>query len=210
MMIAGVITPMFLLASAAITISPGPDILYVLAKGIAQGRRPALIAAAGFASGLSVHTTMAVVGLSALLMASAMGFTIVKFAGGAYLVYLGIRALFSGGLVSLPPSGEPMTGRRIYAQAFLMNVLNPKVAMFFLAFLPQFTRKDQGNISTQLLLLGISFAMVALVIFSLVGTFSASLGAWMRSKPKGLRVFDYVIGSLFIGLGVRLALATNK
>jgi threonine/homoserine/homoserine lactone efflux protein len=209
-MIATVITPMFLLASAAITVSPGPDILYVLAKGIAQGRRPALVAAAGFASGLSVHTTLAVVGLSALLMASAIGFTIVKLAGGAYLVYLGLGALLSGGLVSLPPSGEPMTGRRIYAQAFLMNVLNPKVAMFFLAFLPQFTRKDQGSISTQLLFLGIAFAIVALVIFSLVGTFSATLGAWLRSKPRGLRAFDYLIGSLFIGLGVKLALVTNK
>src|SRR4249920_1550674 len=202
-MTASVITPMFLLASAAITLSPGPDILYVLAKGISQGRRPALIAAAGFASGLSVHTTMAVVGLSALLMASAMGFTIVKVAGGAYLVYLGLRALFAKGLVSLPASGEPMSGRRIYAQAFLMNVLNPKVAMFFLAFLPQFTRKDQGNVSMQLLLLGISFAAVALLIFSLVGIFSAGLGTWLRSKPKALRVFDYAIGSLFIGLGVR-------
>src|ERR1044071_1065546 len=136
-MTAGVITPMFLLASAAITVSPGPDILYVLAKGISQGRRPALVAAAGFASGLSVHTTMAVIGLSALLMASAVGFTVVKFAGAAYLVYLGIRALFSAGLASLPVSGEPVSGKRIFAQAFAMNVLNPKVAMFFLAFLPQ-------------------------------------------------------------------------
>lgn len=209
-MTAAVISPMFLLASAAVTISPGPDILYVLAKGIAQGRRPALIAAAGFASGLSVHTTMAVVGLSALLMTSAIAFTIVKIAGGAYLVYLGIRALFSGGLVSLPASGEPMSGQRIFAQAFAMNVLNPKVAMFFLAFLPQFTRRDQGNLSIQLLLLGISFAVIALVIFSLVGIFSSTLGAWIRSKPKGMRAFDFIVGSLFIGLGVRLALATNK
>ena len=209
-MTASVITPMFLLASAAITLSPGPDILYVLAKGISQGRQPALIAAAGFASGLSVHTTMAVVGLSALLMASAVGFTVVKFAGGAYLVYLGIRASMSGGLVSLPASGEPMTGKRIFAQAFAMNILNPKVAVFFLAFLPQFTRRNQGNISIQLLLLGIAFALVALIIFSLVGVFSATLGAWIRSKPRGLRAFDFVIGSLFIGLGVRLALASNK
>jgi threonine/homoserine/homoserine lactone efflux protein len=169
-----------------------------------------LIAAAGFASGLSVHTTMAVIGLSALLMASAIGFTMVKIAGGAYLVYLGVRALFSGGLVSLPASGEPMTGRRIFAQAFAMNVLNPKVAMFFLAFLPQFTRRNQGNLSFQLLLLGISFAVIALLIFSLVGAFSGTLGVWIRSKPKGMRAFDFIVGSLFIGLGVRLALASNK
>jgi threonine/homoserine/homoserine lactone efflux protein len=209
-MTARVITPIFLLASAAVTISPGPDILYVLAKGIAQGRRPALVAAAGFASGLSVHTTMAVVGLSALLMASAIGFTVVKFAGGAYLLYLGIKAFRSGGLVSIPASDEPLTGRRIFAQAFLMNVLNPKVAMFFLAFLPQFTRGDQGSLSTQLLLLGISFALVALVIFSLVGAFSAMIGGWLRTKPRGLRLFDYVIGTLFVCLGIRLALASNR
>src|SRR5437763_4468093 len=139
-MFTNVITPVFVLASAAVTISPGPDILYVLAKGISQGRRTAVVAAAGFASGLSVHTPMAVVGLSALLMASTVAFTIVKFVGGAYLLYLGIKAFRSGGLVSVPRSGEPLSNRRVFGQALLMNVLNPKVAMFFLAFLPQFTR----------------------------------------------------------------------
>jgi len=209
-MTAAVITPIFLLASAAVTISPGPDILYVLARGISAGRRSALVAAAGFASGLSVHTTMAVVGLSALLTASAVAFTIVKFAGGAYLLYLGIKAFRSGGLVSVPESGAMLPGRRIFAQAFLMNMLNPKVAMFFLAFLPQFTRPQQGNLSMQLLLLGVSFALVALVIFSIVGIFSSLIGGWLRSKPRGLRAFDYLIGSIFICLGLRLALATNR
>jgi threonine/homoserine/homoserine lactone efflux protein len=207
---ANVITPVFLLASAAVTISPGPDILYVLAKGISQGRRTALIAALGFASGLSIHTTMAVVGLSALLMASALAFTIVKLAGGAYLIYLGIKAFRSGGLVSMPASGAPLPDRRVFGQAFLMNVLNPKVAMFFLAFLPQFTRRAEGNLSSQLFLLGVAFAIVALLIFSVVGIFSSAIGGWLRSQPRGLRFFDYVIGSLFICLGVRLALATNR
>src|SRR5437763_6898533 len=209
-MFTNVITPVFVLASAAVTIAPGPDILYVLAKGISQGRRPALVAAVGFASGLSVHTPMAVVGLSALLMASALAFTMVKFAGGAYLFYLGVKAFRSGGLVSVPRSGEVLSDRRIFGQAFLMNVLNPKVAMFFLAFLPQFTRRDQGPLSMQLLFLGISFAIVALVIFSIVGVFSAAIGGWLRSKPKGLRIFDYVIGSLFIGLGLRLAFGARQ
>ena len=209
-MTANVITPVFLLTSAAIAISPGPDILYVLAKGISSGRRSALIAAAGFASGLSVHTTMAVVGLSALLMASAVAFTLIKIAGGAYLLYLGIKAFRSGGLVSLPASNELLSGRRIFAQAFLMNVLNPKVAIFFLAFLPQFTKRDQGHLSMQLLVLGIAFALVALLIFSVVGTFSAAIGLWLRAKPKGLKIFDYLIGSLFICLGLRLAFSSNR
>ena len=209
-MTTNVITPVFLLASAAVAISPGPDVLFVLAKGISTGRRSALIAAAGFASGLSVHTTMAVVGLSALLMASAIAFTVVKIAGGAYLVYLGIKAFRSGSLVSVPTPGEPVGGGRIFAQAFLMNVLNPKVAIFFLAFLPQFTRRTEGQLSVQLMLLGIAFALVALTIFALVGIFSAAIGAWLRSKPRGLKIFDYVIGSLFIGLGLRLAFSTNR
>ena len=209
-MTANVITPVFLLTTAAIAISPGPDILYVLAKGISSGRRSVLIAAAGFASGLSVHTTMAVVGLSALLMASAVAFTLIKIAGGAYLLYLGIKAFRSGGLVSLPASNELLSGRRIFAQAFLMNVLNPKVAIFFLAFLPQFTKRDQGHLSMQLFVLGIAFALVALVIFSVVGTFSAAIGLWLRAKPKGLKIFDYLIGSLFICLGLRLAFSSNR
>jgi threonine/homoserine/homoserine lactone efflux protein len=205
-----VITPVFLLASAAVAISPGPDVLFVLAKGISAGRRSALIAAAGFASGLSVHTTMAVVGLSALLMASALAFTIVKIAGGAYLTYLGIKAFRSGGLVSMPKSAERTPGPNIFARAFLMNVLNPKVAIFFLAFLPQFTRRTEGQLSIQLMFLGAAFALVALVIFSLVGVFSAAIGTWLRSKPKGVKIFDYVIGSLFICLGLRLALGNNR
>jgi threonine/homoserine/homoserine lactone efflux protein len=200
----------FLTASAAITLAPGPDNLYVVTKGITQGRRAALIAATGFASGLSVHTTLAMVGLSALLMASAVAFTCIKILGAAYLVFLGVKALRSHGLISLPASGASLTGPRIFAQAFLMNVLNPKVALLFLAFLPQFTHPELGHLPAQLLVLGACFALIALAIFSLLGIFSSVLGAWVRSSPRLTRALDSAVGVLFILLGLSLALAHRR
>ena len=202
-------TPAFVFASVVITLAPGPDILYVLAKGIAQGRRPALIAAAGFCSGLTVHTAAAACGLSALLVASATAFTIVKLFGAAYLIYLGIRAILSRGLISLPENSAALSDRKIFAQAFLMNVLNPKVALFFLAFLPQFIRSDQGNAPQQFVLLGIGFGIIAFVIFSTVGVFSAVLGKQVRAHPVVARFLDRVAGTAFVFLGLRLAFSTR-
>ena len=199
-----VLNPMFLAACVAIILSPGPDILYVVAKGMSQGRLSAIVAAAGFTSGLSIHTALAACGLSALLMASAVAFTCVKIAGGAYLVDLGIRAGGSRGLISLPVSGNRPGPRRIFAQAFLMNVLNPKVAVFFLAFIPQFTRPALGNLPGQFLLLGFCFAVLSFLVFSLVGLFGSSLGGWISARPKVARLLDRTVGSIFIGLGIRL------
>ena len=203
-------TATFLLTSAALALAPGPDILFVLAKGIAQGRRAALIAAAGFFSGLSIHTAASACGLSALLVASATAFTLAKLLGAAYLVYLGIRAILSRGLISLPENSAALTGKRIFAQAFLMNVLNPKVALFFLAFLPQFVRTEQGAIPQQLILLGIGFGLISFVVFSLVGFFSATLGRHIRSRPTLTRILDRIAGAAFILLGLRLAVFRQR
>jgi len=203
-------TATFLLTSAALAIAPGPDIIYVLAKGISQGRRPALIAAAGFCSGLSIHTAASACGLSALLVASATGFTVVKLLGAAYLIYLGARAIFSRGLISLPENHIALSGRKIFAQAFLMNVLNPKVALFFLAFLPQFVRPAQGAIPQQLILLGVGFGVISFAVFSLVGVFSDALGQRIRSRPAITRFLDRVAGTVFILLGLRLAVFSQR
>jgi threonine/homoserine/homoserine lactone efflux protein len=203
-------TPAFIIASAALAIAPGPDVLYVLAKGVSQGRRAALIAAAGFCSGLSVHTTASACGLSALLVASATAFTVVKLLGAAYLIYLGIRAILSRGLISLPENSAALSGRKIFAQAFLMNVLNPKVALFFLAFLPQFVRTDQGGIPRQLLSLGIGFGLIAFFVFTLVGVFSAALGQRIRSSHTLTRLLDRIAGAAFILLGLRLATYSQR
>ncbi|MDM7916388.1 MAG: LysE family translocator [Candidatus Eisenbacteria bacterium] len=201
------IRPEFLLASLAVILAPGPDILFVLGKGIYQGRRTAIIAASGFAAGLSVHTTFAMLGISALLLASTVAFTILKIAGALYLVFLGIKAWTSRGLISLPAPGKAIVHRRIFGQAFLMNVLNPKVAIFFLAFLPQFVRPDAGSVPAQFFVLGVCFAIMALAVFSLVGFWSAALGAWLGTRPRFARVLDRIAGSVFLALGVRLAFA---
>lgn len=200
----------FFLASIAVILAPGPDILFVIATGIGRGRVTAIVAAGGFASGLSIHTACAVFGISALLMASATAFTCVKIAGAAYLVWLGIKAFRSHGVLALTPNASPLSQRKIFGQAFLMNVLNPKVALFFLAFLPQFASRERGSLPAQLLILGVCFALLAFTIFSLAGYFSSGVGAWLRNKPTVVRWLDRGIGTLFIGLGCRLAFATNR
>jgi threonine/homoserine/homoserine lactone efflux protein len=199
----------FVVASAALAIAPGPDILYVLAKGVSQGRRTALIAAAGFCSGLTVHTAASVCGLSALLVASASAFTIFKFLGAGYLVFLGVRAFCSRGMISLPADTKPMTAGKVFAQAFLMNVLNPKVALFFLAFLPQFIVPEKGHVPLQLFLLGLGFGVISFCVFSVVGFFSATLGRFIRTRPTLSRILDRIAGLAFILLGLRLALASR-
>jgi len=204
------INPVFLCVSAAAILAPGPDILYTVARGISNGRKASIVAAAGFACGLSVHTSLAVFGLSAILLASAWAFTCVKILGAGYLVYLGIRAWGSQGLVSLPKTGEKPGAKRIYAQAFLMNVLNPKVALFYLAFLPQFTRPELGHLARQFFTLGLCFAILTFVIFSTVGICSSIVGRKMTEKPRLMRFMDRTVGTLFIGLGIKLAFTGAK
>ncbi|MES2568470.1 MAG: LysE family translocator [Verrucomicrobiota bacterium] len=200
------IPPLFLLASIAVIAAPGPDILYVVAKGISQGRRAALIASLGFACGLSVHTTLAALGLSALLVASVPAFTILKLSGAAYLLYLGMMAFRSQGFCSIPSHGEAIPGWRIFRQAFVMNVINPKVALFFLAFLPQFTQPGRG--ASQLLMLGGCFAVLSLMLFSLAGVCSSMLGHLIHARPRLTRGLDYLVGAVFVLLGIQLAVST--
>ena len=204
------ISPVFVLSAAALALAPGPDILFVVAKGISQGRKMAVVAATGFISGLSIHTTLAVCGLSALLLASTLAFACLKTAGAAYLIYLGVKAWRSSGLLSLPPPGEPGSNKRIFMQAFLMNVLNPKVAIFFLAFLPQFTRPEAGSLAVQFLVLGLGFAAVSWIVFVLAGIFSSWVGSWIQARPKLARTLDRIAGSIFIALGIRLFHFQNR
>ena len=148
--------------------------------------------------------------LSALLLASTVAFACVKTAGAAYLVYLGVKAWCSSGLLSLPSAGAPISDQRIFTQAFLMNVLNPKVAVFFLAFLPQFTHADSGPLSLQFLVLGLGFAAVSWIVFTLAGIFSSWVGRWIQTRPNLARILDRVAGSLFIALGIRLFFAKSR
>ncbi|MEW6185011.1 MAG: LysE family translocator [Thermodesulfobacteriota bacterium] len=196
---------LFTAASLILIFTPGPDIVYVMTRGMAQGRRAALAAAAGFALGNFVHTFFVVVGLSALLMASPLAFQIVKWAGAAYLIYLGIKMIRSASSPSDSKTGPSMTGWAVFRQSIIANVLNPKVALFFLAFFPQFINRSQGHPQIQMVLLGTLFVLLTLICFGMVGFFSGSLGQWLQKNKRLETRLIKIAGGIFILLGLSLA-----
>ncbi len=200
---------LFLGASMALTITPGPDNIFVVTQGLSRGRKAAIVTAWGMCSGVTVHTLAAAAGISAIFYSSAIAFQAVKYAGAAYLLYLAWQALREGGPLALPAVaavGGPSAGA-LFRRGFVMNVLNPKVALFFLAFLTQFTTRDGGSIPLQMVLLGLLFMAQALVIFTLIGYFSGSVGGWIARRPRLGRQFSWLAAAIFALLGVRLAMA---
>lgn len=196
----------FLGASIALTIAPGPDNIFVMTQGIARGRKPAIVTALGMCSGVSVHTIAAAFGISAVFYSSAVAFTVVKSAGAAYLLYLAFRTLKERSAIRLA-AAEELPAAALFRRGFIMNVLNPKVAMFFLAFLPQFVSPAAGGVPLQMLLLGFVFMAQAVVIFCLIGYFAGSIGSFILARPRIARHFDWLTAGVFAALGVRLALA---
>jgi threonine/homoserine/homoserine lactone efflux protein len=195
---------LFVVASLAVIVTPGPDNIYVLTRGVAQGREVALASAWGMCSGLLFHTSLAALGLSAILASSAMAFSVVKYAGAAYLIYLGITALLSKEGFDASPGEE--TGaklRQYFIKGLTMNLLNPKVAVFFLAFLPQFANPS-GTV-LRLVVLGLVFALLSVVVFSAIALFSGLLGDRLGSNPRYVTALRWLTGCVLVGLGLRLA-----
>src|SRR5258706_9875933 len=183
---------LFLVASALLTIAPGPDIVYVLTRGIAQGPRAGFAAALGFASGCVFHTVLAAVGIAALIRSSEIAFDAVRYAGAAYLVWIGVQALRHRSSFSIEAASDKRALATIYRQSVIGNMLNPKVTLFFLAFLPQFVNTQAGHVGRQKALLGAIFMLVTVVIFGAVAMFSGWIGDWVRAKPairQRLKVF---------------------
>ena len=196
----------FLGASVALTLAPGPDNLFVMTQGIARGRRAAICTALGMCSGISIHTAAAALGISALFYSSMLAFNLVKFAGACYLLYLAVQTLRTRSAPA-PGEAEALSGAALFRRGFIMNVLNPKVALFFLAFLPQFITPGTGRVPLQMLLLGSLFMVQAVVIFSAIGWFSGTIGRLLRTSPEMARRFDWLTAGIFTLLGLRLALA---
>jgi threonine/homoserine/homoserine lactone efflux protein len=196
----------FLGASVALTIAPGPDNTFVVAQGISRGRKAAVVTALGMCSGISVHTTAAALGISALLYSSAFAFTILKYAGAAYLIFMAYKAVKENQGVML----QKLTGRQgrwvLFRRGFIMNVINPKVALFFLAFLPQFVSGESGNAAWQMLLLGFIFMAQAIFVFGTIGLLSGSVGNAVLRRPRIARYFAWLTAGIFASLGIRLAL----
>ncbi len=197
----------FAVAAVVLLAVPGPAVLYIVARSIHQGRAAGLAAVFGIHGGTLVHVLAATLGLSAVLASSATAFTAVKLVGAVYLVYLGVRTLLGKG--ALEDSMQPVVRRRRrdVAEGVLVNVLNPKTALFFLAFLPQFVDPAHGRASLQILLLGLVFMVLGLVTDSMWALGAGAAGESLRRRSAWPRVQRYVSGSVFVGLGALAALA---
>jgi len=194
-----------LLAALLITASPGPDNLMVLGMGMSRGRRQGIAFGLGCAFGCLSHTLLSVVGVSALVAASPVAFTVLKVGGGLYLVWLGFNALRSAGAVRIGDAGEAdQSLARLFLKGCFANAVNPKVILFFLSFLPQFVVASNGHAALQLAQLGVLFTLQAAVLFGLLGYFSGTIGQWLGRHPGAGPVLDRVAGVVFVGLGLRL------
>jgi threonine/homoserine/homoserine lactone efflux protein len=205
---------LFVISGLLLNIMPGPDSLLIMARSASQGWRAGCAAALGIGAGTMVHVTAAAVGLSALLSTSAMAFSVVKWVGAAYIVYVGIgmlRARLKGDATpaagGVTAAAVPLPYRKIFAQGFLTNVLNPKVALFFLAFVPQFISADSPSKALAFLILGCIFNFNSMLWCNGLAVFTAFASARLKVKPLVALWLNRVTGSLFLALGARLALS---
>jgi threonine/homoserine/homoserine lactone efflux protein len=201
---------LFVIAALVLLVVPGPAVLYIVARSVAQGRAAGFVSDIGIHSATLVHVAAAALGLSALLASSAIAFSIVKYAGAAYLVWLGLRKIF--GREDEPGADCPVRTRsyaRLFRDGFVVNLLNPKTALFFLAFLPQFVEVERGHVAMQVAFLGIIFTLLGLVSDGCYAFAAGTLGDRLRHSRAYLRFERYVSGVVFIGLGVTAAFAGN-
>jgi threonine/homoserine/homoserine lactone efflux protein len=198
---------LFVLSGLLLNLAPGPDTLYIVGRSSTQGWRAGASAALGISAGILVHTTAAAVGLSALLAASATAFTAIKIAGAIYLVYLGISLLRSSGSLAQGSTARPAPSplRTVFLQGFFTNVLNPKVALFFLAFLPQFVEPTASDKAIAFLFLGVLFNLNGTLWNLFVAWSSAGIGGGLMRNAAIARWFNCCVGGLFIWLGLKLA-----
>lgn len=201
----------FVGASLILLLIPGPGVLYVVARTLSQGRTAGLLSVLGVAAGACVHVLAATAGLSALLLASAAAFDVVKALGAAYLIYLGIRTLIARErAASATPSPARRTHSRVFIDGIVVSVLNPKLAMFFLAFLPQFVDPNGLPTGLQMLLLGAIYVLLALLTDGAYSLLAAHLRGWVRRPMFRGRLPRYASGAVYIGMGVSTALIDRQ
>lgn len=197
----------FIGVSMLITIAPGPDNLFVVAQSITHGRKAGVTTALGLCSGITVHTLAAALGISAVLYQSDIIFRVIKFVGAFYLLYLSWQAIREGTGSQGAGEVEKQSLPSLYRKGIFMNVLNPKVALFFLAFLPQFISPNSGNMPLQMIALGLIFMLQAIFIFTLIALFAGSLGRNLLNKPQVARYINFTKAGIFTLIGIRLAFA---
>ena len=201
---------LFMGASALLALAPGPDVIFVITQGITKGTKAAIATTFGLTTGVLVHTTAAALGISVIFQTSAIAFDIVKYLGAAYLFYLAYQAFkHRDDLIVINKTGEKKgeSIKKLYIKGFFMNVLNPKVAIFFLAFLPQFVDASRGSIPLQMIQLGLCFMLVTLIIFSLSGILANKASQTLMQKPTFAKTVNTLSSIVFISLGLKLALS---
>jgi threonine/homoserine/homoserine lactone efflux protein len=200
----------FVAAALVLLIVPGPSVLYIVARSVEGGRKAGLVSVLGVQTGALVHIAFATLGLSAILASSAVAFSVVKWLGAAYLVWLGLRRIFGRAEGEDEVAVEPARLSRVFSQGVIVNTLNPKTALFFLAFLPQFVDPARGAAWTQILLLGATFVALALCSDGLYALLSGTASGWLQRKVKGTafrRGQRFVSGGILIALGAVAAVS---
>ena len=203
---------LFCATAFVLIITPGPNQVYIIARSTSQGRKAGLLSALGVDTGTLVHVIAASFGLSALLASSAIAFNVVRYAGAGYLIYLGFRTWLSRSDSSDHFTVAFKSGKRIFFQGMLTNILNPKAALFFLAVLPQFVNAPRGNVTEQMLILGGLFTLIGLIIDFVVAILAGSAGIWLRRKTGFQRIQKWAAGGVYflLGLGTVLTGADSK
>ena len=201
---------LFLIASLALLLTPGPAVLYIVARSINQGRMAGIVSVLGVETANFFHASAAALGISAIVLSSALAFDIVKYLGAAYLIYLGIRKVVAHEDEAKTEVGKPESLSRIYSQGFVVNLFNPKTALFFFAFLPQFVNTSNGNITLQVFLLGIMFVVMAIVTDSAYAIISSSIANQLNANQNFARNQRYFTGLIYIGLGVVTAFTGSR
>ncbi|MGF1756619.1 LysE family translocator [Photobacterium sagamiensis] len=199
----------YTIACLLLVISPGPDNLLAIGRGLSQGKLAAIISGTSSGAGILFHVLAATFGLTLLLQTSTIAFYIVKFIGAAYLIWLGVKVLRSRNLFSLEPA-KKQSLKKIFSTGFLSAALNPKPGMFVLAFLPQFVNPSLGSVSTQMLVYGIWFALLTVVGFSLMGVFASKLSNWLKSKPRLVSGLNIGAGVTFVTSGLAVAFMRQR
>ena len=200
----------FMTAAFLLLITPGPAVLFIIARSLEQGRGAGIVSAFGIGMGSIVHVIVAAAGLSVLLMQSALAFSVVKYLGAIYLVYLGIKTLWQKSAVRTTASFTPTPLGKIFAQGFWVNVFNPKTALFFLAFLPQFVEPSRGTVTWQIIFLGAIFTVMAILSDTVCAVVAGGLRSLLEGNERWLTFQKRFAGTIYIGLGLTTALTGNN
>jgi threonine/homoserine/homoserine lactone efflux protein len=200
---------LFFAASLVILLIPGPAVLYIVTRSISQGRAAGIASVLGINLAALTYTVAAALGLTAILLTSAVAFNMVKYIGAAYLIYMGIRQLLSKSHLETVEV-KPDSLSRIFAQGYMVNLLNPKMAFFTFAFLPQFIDPSRGNTALQILIFGGMFVLMAMLSDGAYALLASGLGRWLKNNPRFMARQKYVTGSVYIGLGVTAALTGSN